>query len=165
LELRAFQRIDPVFFCSTINVLEGLLEYEIATGGTEASTAARKSGEEYLVKRALFRRLATGEPADDSFLAFLYPNRWRYDILRALDYFRASGCSRARDRMSASATRYGSSDPRGSKVAFGLWTGRRLDGSGFTWTMGPASPRHGSRSGRSGSSNGGTAGMPRLEPD
>lgn len=78
-------------FASTINVLEGLLEYEFATGGTQASRAARKSGEEYLLKRGLFRRFATGEPADDLFLAFLYPNRWRYDILRALDYFRASG--------------------------------------------------------------------------
>lgn len=78
-------------FATTINVLEGLLEYEIATGGTEASRAARESGEAYLLRRGLFRRAATGEPADDAFLALLYPNRWRYDILRALDYFRASG--------------------------------------------------------------------------
>lgn len=78
-------------FASTINVLEGLLEYEIASGGTEASKAARRSGEEYLLKRGLFRRLATGAPAEARFQTFLYPHRWRYDILRALDYFRASG--------------------------------------------------------------------------
>lgn len=77
-------------FASTINVLEGLLEYEIATGGTQGSTATRKSGEAYLLKRRLFRRLATGEPADERFLSLLHPNRWRYDVLRALDYFRAS---------------------------------------------------------------------------
>jgi hypothetical protein len=74
-------------FASTINVLEGLLEYERATGGTPESRAARKSGEEYLLKRSLFRRLSTGEPADEQFLSFLHPNRWRYDVLRALDYF------------------------------------------------------------------------------
>jgi hypothetical protein len=77
-------------FASTINVLEGLLEYEAATGGTPASREARKSGEEYLLERNLFRRLGTGEPADERFLSLLHPNRWRYDVLRALDYFRAA---------------------------------------------------------------------------
>jgi hypothetical protein len=77
-------------FASTINVLEGLLEYERATGGTLHSRAARRSGEDYLLKRRLFRRLSTGEPADESFLLFMHPNRWRYDVLRALDYFRAA---------------------------------------------------------------------------
>jgi hypothetical protein len=74
-------------FASTINVLEGLLEYERATGGTPESREARRSGEEYLLERQLFRRLSTGEPADQQFLSFLHPSRWRYDVLRALDYF------------------------------------------------------------------------------
>ena len=77
-------------FASTINVLEGLLEYERATGGSPLSKEARRSGEEYLLKRNLFRRLGTGEPADERFLHFLHPNRWRYDVLRALEYFRSS---------------------------------------------------------------------------
>jgi hypothetical protein len=77
-------------FASTINVLEGLLEYERVTGGTPTSREARKSGEAYLLERNLFRRLSTGEPADARFLCFLHPNRWRYDVLRWLDYFRAA---------------------------------------------------------------------------
>ncbi|GLQ55013.1 hypothetical protein GCM10010862_22720 [Devosia nitrariae] len=77
-------------FASTINVLEGLLQYEKATGGTTESREARRSGEEYLLERRLFRRLTTNEPADERFLQFLHPNRWRYDILRALDYFRST---------------------------------------------------------------------------
>jgi len=77
-------------FATTINVLEGLLEYERATGGTAASKEARRSGEEYLLERHLFRRLRTGEPADERFLWFSYPNRWHYDVLRALDYFRSA---------------------------------------------------------------------------
>jgi len=72
-------------------VLEGLLEHERATGGTPGSRAARRSGEEFLLERSLFRRLSTGEPADERFLSFLHPNRWRYDVLRALDYFRSAG--------------------------------------------------------------------------
>ncbi|MDE1993711.1 MAG: HAD family hydrolase [Rhizobiaceae bacterium] len=78
-------------FASTINVLEGLLEYERLSGGTEESRAARKSGEEFLLQRNLFRRLSTGEPADERFLRFAHPNRWHYDVLRALDYFRDAG--------------------------------------------------------------------------
>jgi len=77
-------------FDTTINVLEGLLEYERATGGTPESRAARLAGEEYLLERRLFRRLSTGEPADPRYLYLLHPNRWHYDVLRALDYFRAS---------------------------------------------------------------------------
>jgi hypothetical protein len=77
-------------FASTINVLEGLLEYERVTGGTPKSREARKSGEAYLLERNLFRRLSTGEPADARFLCFLHPNRWHYDVLRGLDYFRAA---------------------------------------------------------------------------
>jgi hypothetical protein len=77
-------------FATTINVLEGLLEYERATGGTPESREARKSGEEYLLERNLFRRLSTGTPADKQFLSFLHPSRWHYDVLRALDYFCAA---------------------------------------------------------------------------
>jgi hypothetical protein len=77
-------------FATTINVLEGLLEFEKATGGTPESREARQFGEEYLLKRSLFRRLSTGEPADERFLSFLHPNRWRYDVLRALDYFQSA---------------------------------------------------------------------------
>ena len=77
-------------FDTTINVLEGLAEHERATGGTPELRQARVSGEEYLLKRSLFRRLSTGEPADERYLWFIHPNRWRYDVLRGLDYFRAS---------------------------------------------------------------------------
>ena len=77
-------------FASTINVLEGLLEFERATSGTPPSREARQAGEEYLLSRRLFRRLSTGEAADDQFLSFVHPERWRYDVLRALDYFRAA---------------------------------------------------------------------------
>jgi hypothetical protein len=80
---------------STICVLEGLLEYERAVGSAAAAApemaAARARGEEYLLKRGLFRRLSTGEVAHPDFLKFAYPPRYCYDVLRALDYFRAAG--------------------------------------------------------------------------
>ena len=71
-------------------LVSSLLEFERATGGTPESREARVSGEEYLRKRSLFRRLTTGQPANEKYLSFTHPNRWHYDVLRALDYFRTS---------------------------------------------------------------------------
>jgi hypothetical protein len=78
-------------FDTTINVLEGLLAHERATGGTAESAAARRRGEEYLLLRSLFRRRSTGEIVNGAWLQFSFPPRWHYDVLRALDYFRAAG--------------------------------------------------------------------------
>lgn len=75
-------------FHTTICVLEGLLEYEKATGGHAQIAEARKRGEEYLLKRRLFRRLSTGKPVDPAFEEFAFPPRYHYDVLRALDYLR-----------------------------------------------------------------------------
>ena len=80
-------------FHTTICVLEGLLAHERATGGTPASVAARRRGEEYLLARRLFRRLSSGEVADPAWLRFSFPVRWHYDVLRGLDHFRSAGGS------------------------------------------------------------------------
>lgn len=77
-------------FHTTICVLEGLLEYEGAIGSTPEIAAARERGEEYLLVRSLFRRRSTGEVANPEFLQLAFPPRYHYDVLRALDYFRAS---------------------------------------------------------------------------
>ena len=78
-------------FDTTINVLEGLLAHERSTGGSAASIAARRRGEEYLLERKLFRRKSTGEVVNPAWLQCSYPTRWHYDVLRALDYFRSAG--------------------------------------------------------------------------
>ena len=77
-------------FHTTIRVLEGLLAYERATGGSAESIAARRSAEEYLLERKLFRRKSTGEAVDPAWLQFSFPTRWHYDVLRGLDYFRST---------------------------------------------------------------------------
>ncbi|MGD2059617.1 MAG: squalene cyclase [Acidimicrobiia bacterium] len=77
-------------FHSTLNSLKGLLAHEIATGGTKATQAARRGGEEYLLERVLFRRLSTGEPVGDWVFRLAYPFRWFYSVLNAADYFRAA---------------------------------------------------------------------------
>ena len=78
-------------FATTINVLEGLLAHERATGGSAASIDARRRGEEYLLDRKLFRRKSTGAVVEPAWLTCSFPPRWHYDVLRALDYFRAAG--------------------------------------------------------------------------
>jgi hypothetical protein len=78
-------------FDSTIDVLEGLREHERATGGTPETRKARQRGEEYLLDRSLFRRRRTGEPVTPGYLQFSFPPQWHYDVLRALDHFRAVG--------------------------------------------------------------------------
>ncbi len=80
-------------FHSTIDVLEGLLEYERATGGRPEVTAARLRGQEYLLQRRMFRRLSTGEVVDQAFTQFSFPTYWHYDVLRGLDYLRAAGAT------------------------------------------------------------------------
>jgi hypothetical protein len=104
-------------FATTINVLEGLWAHERATGGTAASTAARRRGEEYLLERKLFRRKSTGAVVDPAWLQLAFPPRWHYDVLRALDHFRAVGAA---------------PDPRVGEAIDVLRAKRRADG---TWPL------------------------------
>jgi hypothetical protein len=86
-------------FHTTIDVLEGLLEYERAAGSVPDVTAARLRGEAYLLERRMLRRLSTGEVIDQdekthrpaAWTQFSYPTYWHYDVLRGLDHLRAAG--------------------------------------------------------------------------
>ncbi len=78
-------------FHSTICVLEGLLEYEKATGATTAVTDARLRGQEYLLERGLLRSRSTGKVIDPDWTRFSFPTRWHYDVLWGLDYLRRAG--------------------------------------------------------------------------
>ncbi len=104
-------------FHTTINVLEGLLTYERAVGGSEECRAARRKGEEYLLERKLFKRKGTGEVVDETWLRFSFPVRWYYDVLRALDYFWAVG---------------GQPDPRIGEAIGLIQSKRQADG---TWLL------------------------------
>ena len=81
-------------FGTTINVLEGLLEHERTTGGSQRVGEARRRGEEYMLERRLFRRKSTGEVIDPSWLKFSFPTWYHYDVLRGLDYLRDAEVTR-----------------------------------------------------------------------
>jgi hypothetical protein len=78
-------------FHTTICVLEGLLAFEQAFGASPAIISARQRGEGYLFERRLVRRLSTGEIIDPAWTQLAFPPLWHYDVLRALDHFRAAG--------------------------------------------------------------------------
>jgi hypothetical protein len=85
-------------FDTTINVLEGFLEYERAAGGDGDVRAARERGQEYLLERRLLRRLSDGEIGDNKWKYLAFPTGWHYNVLRVLDYLRDAGVT-PDDRM------------------------------------------------------------------
>jgi hypothetical protein len=108
---------------STISVLEGLQMY-LFSGGTYRRAAleqiAREAGE-FILQHQLFLSDRTGEVIHPGFLMLSFPSRWKYDILRALDYFRSVGLA---------------FDPRLQPALEVLLRKRRKDG---TW---PVQARH-----------------------
>ena len=78
---------------STVSVLEGLSEY-LNSGYTYRITDVRRaieSAREFVLLHKLFLSDRTGKIIHKDFMRFPYPYRWRYDILRGLDYFRYAG--------------------------------------------------------------------------
>lgn len=78
---------------TTISILEGILEY--AKNGyeyrlQELQEAAEKS-RTFLLQHRLFLSDRTGNIIDKKWLMLSYPSRWKYDVLRALDYFQSAG--------------------------------------------------------------------------
>jgi hypothetical protein len=85
-------------FDSTLNVLEGLLEYEASTAASADVTRARVRGEEYLLERGLLRRRSDGAIGQSRWLSIGFPSAWFYDVGRVLDYLRVARPS-ADERM------------------------------------------------------------------
>lgn len=78
---------------TTISVLEGLHEY-FKNGGMYVMYKIRnaiRSAEEFILMHQLYISDRTSEIINPQFLRMPYPGRWKYDILRALDYFQYSG--------------------------------------------------------------------------
>ena len=78
---------------TTIWALEGLTGFARADPGYRAREIAKAidAGAEFLLDHQLYRSHRTGETMDEQFLMLSYPGRWKYDILRALDWFAKAG--------------------------------------------------------------------------
>ncbi|MCA6381231.1 MAG: hypothetical protein IM606_16750 [Cytophagales bacterium] len=80
---------------TTLSVLEGILEFQ-KNGYTyrlRELLKAKKESHEFILMHQLFRSDKTGEVIDPNFLKLAYPGRWRYDILKAMDYFQSARVS------------------------------------------------------------------------
>jgi hypothetical protein len=78
---------------TTISVLEGIHEYA-GDGYTYRLGELQEAEEEaraFLLQHRLYRSDRTGQIIDKKWLMLSYPSRWKYDILRALDYFQSAG--------------------------------------------------------------------------
>lgn len=78
---------------TTINVLEGLLEYQkngYAYRHAEIEEAVRKA-HEFILMHRLFLSDHTGKVIDQKMTMLSFPGRWRYDVLRCMDYFQSAG--------------------------------------------------------------------------
>jgi hypothetical protein len=78
---------------TTISVLEGILEY--CSNGYQYRLnelmKVQKESEEFILEHKLFKSHRSGQIIDKRFIMLSYPSRWRYDTLRALDYFQSAG--------------------------------------------------------------------------
>ncbi|MFC0876369.1 hypothetical protein ACE01N_07225 [Saccharicrinis sp. FJH2] len=78
---------------TTLSVLEGIDEYR-KNGYTyrlDELTKAESTSREFILMHHLYKSDKTGMVIKKDFLRMPYPCRWRYDILKAMDYFQCSG--------------------------------------------------------------------------
>jgi hypothetical protein len=78
---------------TTISVLEGLTEFQKCgyTYKKEEIISAKKNSIEFILQHQLFLSDRTSQIISKEFLKLTYPCRWKYDILRAMDFFQYDG--------------------------------------------------------------------------
>lgn len=78
---------------TTLSVLEAFHTYRSMGGAYRNAelASAVDSAEEFILRKNLFRSQSRGEVIDPAMLLLSYPVRWKYDILRALEYFARRG--------------------------------------------------------------------------
>lgn len=102
-------------FHTTITVLEALDCYARTppASGDRAIEAAARRRREFLLVHRLYRSHRTGAIANPRLLRSSFPPQWHYDVLRALDHFRAVDAAR---------------DPRAADAIDVIRRNRRSDG-------------------------------------
>ena len=78
---------------TSLSVVEGLFEFQKAgyTYKKEKIRQSLKSAEEFILLHQFYISDRTGEIISNGFLRLAFPGRWKFDILRGLDYFQYAG--------------------------------------------------------------------------
>ena len=99
---RSYEGDTHSSFHTTINVLEALREYEkYFPAKADVVRASQEKGQEFLFAHRLFCSHRSGEIFDPKMTRFSFPPRWRYDIMRMLDYLQE--CNASRDERASEA--------------------------------------------------------------
>ncbi len=77
-------------FDTTLSVLEGLAAWAAPAPLAPRVSAAGDGGREFLLAHRLYRSHRTGEVVHPALTRFSFPYWWHYDVLRAMDHFRAA---------------------------------------------------------------------------
>lgn len=111
-------------FHTTISVLEGLREYASVHPAPASTMAAVQRTHTFLLDHRLYKSHRTGNVADPAMARMYFPPRWRYDFIRALDYFQSIDAPR--DERMADAIELLVSKQRkdGRWPAYRPWAGR-----------------------------------------
>ena len=80
---------------TTLSVLEGICEFRKNDYDYKEKELIEieKQCIEFILQHRLYKSDKTGEIINPSFTRFPYPPRWKYDVLRCLDFFQYSGIS------------------------------------------------------------------------
>ncbi len=78
-------------FHTSISALEAIAEAQRLEPNRSDLTAAVSWGAEFFLNHRLYKSHRTGTVVSPAFTRLSYPPRWRYDILRGLDYFASLG--------------------------------------------------------------------------
>ncbi len=112
-------------FHTTISVLEGLAEYAKACPpSAPAVNQAAAKAHEFLLVHRLYRSHRTGQVVAPALTGMRFPPRWRYDFIRALDYFQSVNAARDERMGDALKLLYQKQKANGCWVVNSPWTGR-----------------------------------------
>jgi len=76
---------------TTLSILEAIRDYEDSgyTYRRDELISQRDEAHEFILRHRLYKSERTGEIIKKQFLMLSFPDRWKYNILRCLDYFQS----------------------------------------------------------------------------
>lgn len=111
-------------FHTTIAVLEGFREYASFHPTPASLMDAVQRAHNFLLTHRLYKSHRTGAVVDVAMTRMYFPPRWRYDFIRALDYFQWIGAPRDERMKDAIELLKSKQGADGRWPAYSPWAGR-----------------------------------------
>lgn len=92
---QSYNKATHSSFHTTVLVLEGLREYEKYTSQLNGDCKSSSlKAIEFLLQHKLYKSDKTGKIVDYKMTYFSFPPRWRYDVMRVLDFIQEAGAEK-----------------------------------------------------------------------